>query len=188
MSGVAVNKQGTVLLLANNFPPIRGGSAVVYDNLARYSGGRVIVVAPSVHYADGLPIIGWREHDRQAPYRVIRLRLLRTVIQETPFSGALTKQLFRLSDMWIRIRLTRALLRLVRRENVVAICVGELLASSWVLALFRRIGRVRTVVYVHGEEITTEDPYDRAHDRAWRALLCSCKPTINSHHPPLCTI
>jgi phosphatidylinositol alpha-1,6-mannosyltransferase len=168
-----VSSGDKVLLIANNFPPIRGGSAVVYDNLARYSGGRVLVVAPSLQYADGLPMIGWREHDRRAPYRVIRLPLLRTVIQDVPWRGQFGKLVFRASDIWIRLRLAASLVHLVLRERVAAICVGELLASSWVLELFRPFRHVRTVVYVHGEEITTEDPYDRTHARARRALLAA---------------
>jgi phosphatidylinositol alpha-1,6-mannosyltransferase len=166
-----VSASGKVLLIANNFPPVRGGSAVVYENLARHSGGRVIVVAPRINYTDGLPLIGWREHDRRAPYRVIRLALLRTVIRDIPWRGQMGKLLFRTSDFVIRLRLTMALFRLIRSERPDAVCIGELLASSWIIALLRRVSVVRTVVYVHGEEITTEDPYDREHHRARRALL-----------------
>ena len=42
-----MSEAGKVLLIANNFPPIRGGSAVVYDNLARYSGGRLVRSHPA---------------------------------------------------------------------------------------------------------------------------------------------
>ena len=166
-----MNSVGKVILIANNFSPIRGGSAVVYENLARHSGGRVVVIAPSINYTDGLPLIGWREHDRRAPYRVVRIALLRTVIRDVPPRGQLGKLLFRASDIVIRLRLIVTLFRLIRSERADAICIGELLASSWIIALLRRISVVRTIVYVHGEEITTEDPYDRDHNRARRALL-----------------
>jgi phosphatidylinositol alpha-1,6-mannosyltransferase len=69
-----------ILLVTNNLPPVRGGSGIVYDNLARHADGRIVVLAPRVSFQDGLPLIGWREHDRLAPYRVIRLDLLRTVL------------------------------------------------------------------------------------------------------------
>jgi phosphatidylinositol alpha-1,6-mannosyltransferase len=168
-----VNGQPKVVLIANNFPPVRGGSAVVYDNLARNSGGRVVVVAPSISYADGLPLIGWREHDRRARYRVIRLPLLRTVLQPTLERSTLGKVRFLAADLAMRMRLAARLLLVVRRERAAAICVGELLASSWLLLMFRRFTSVRTVVYVHGEEITTDDPYDSEHHRAQRGLLAS---------------
>jgi phosphatidylinositol alpha-1,6-mannosyltransferase len=161
---------GTVLLVANNFPPVRGGSAVVYDNLARHCGGRVIVVAPRIHYVDGLPLIGWREHDRMAPYRVIRPELLRTVIDNGSGRGWWRKFSFRATDAWLRLRLLLLLLVLIRRERPTAICIGELLASSWLMAVLRRVTRQRLIAYVHGEEITTEDPYDPAHLRAIGAL------------------
>ena len=142
---------GNILLVANNFPPTRGGSAVVYTNLAQHLGDRAIVLAPKSSYADGLPLIGWREHDRRAPYRVRRLPLLRTRLHRGS-SGTLGRLLFLAADVLIRIRLTLVILSLVAFEGVRTICVCELLASGWVIALCRWIPGVRTVVYVHGEE------------------------------------
>jgi phosphatidylinositol alpha-1,6-mannosyltransferase len=165
-----VSASGQVLLIANNFPPIRGGSAVVYDNLARHSGGRIVVLAPRLDYVDGLPLIGWREHDRRAPYKVVRLALLRTLMRDVPWCGPLGELLFRASDILIRLRVGISLLRLIRAERIAAVCIGELLASSWIIDLLRRFSLARRFVYVHGEEITTESAYDRGHDRARRAL------------------
>jgi phosphatidylinositol alpha-1,6-mannosyltransferase len=172
---------GRVLLIANNFPPVRGGSASVYENIARCAGGDVIVLAPSVSYADGLPVIGWREHDRQAPYRIVRLPLLRTTIGAGTASGLAAtlpgRLAFRLAfllwDVLIRLRLAWTLLRLVVGERVRTVCVGELLASGWLLHMLRLVPGVRTVAYVHGEEITTRDGRDVGNRRGRRALLCS---------------
>ncbi len=161
-----------VLLVANNFPPIRGGSAVVYENLAQCAGDRMIVVAPRVNYADGLPIIGWREHDRGKPYRVVRLRLLRTKMNGVHPQGW-KKLLFLALDSLLRLQIGIVLLWLVVSQRVRAICIGELLASSWIIRLFRLIPGVRIVAYVHGEEITTQDLYDPVHHRGRRALLGS---------------
>lgn len=162
---------GRVLLVANNFPPVCGGSASVYANLARCAHDRMIVLAPRVGYTDGLPVIGWREHDRHAPYRVIRLPLLRTVMGGGRGLGG--KLLFRFQDLALRLRLACVLLWLVACERVRTICVGELLASSWIIRLFRFVPGVRTVAYVHGEEITTCDPRDRSRGRGRLALLNS---------------
>lgn len=157
-----------ILLIASNYPPVRGGSASVYANLARCAARRVIVLASRLNYADGLPIIGWREHDRQASYRILRLPLLRTTIGRSP-RGA-RKLLFLAWDAAIRMRLTYALLRLVIIERVCAICVGELLASAWVIHLARWIPGVRTVAYVHGEEITTRNASDPGNRIGYHAL------------------
>ena len=167
---------GKVLLIANNFPPVRGGSAVVYANLARCAASQMIVIAPSINYADGLPIIGWREHDRHKSYPVFRLPLLRTTMDRPPQVG-LGKLWFRLWDFGLRVRLTAMLLWLIASKRVRAVCIGELLASSWIIRLLRYVPGVRTLVYVHGEEITIDDPYDYAHRRG-REVLLDCDKII----------
>ena len=161
-----------ILLLTNNLPPVRGGSGIVYDNLARHAGGRVVVVAPRVSYQDGLTLIVWREHDRLAPYRVIRPDLLRTVLREAAPSRW-RRLRFRLHDAAIRARLLAVLLRLVLLERVGAVCVGELVASAWVLGVLRLLPWVTRAVYVHGEEITTRDDYDTRLERRRRGLLAA---------------
>ena len=161
---------GSILLIASNFPPVRGGSAVVYDNLARNADRRIIVLAPKINYRDGLPIIGWREHDRHAPYRVIRLPLLRTRLRDGK-GGGLQKLSLLANDIWIRLRLLATALVVIRQERVSAVCIGELLASGWMLGVLRWLTRARLLVYVHGEEITTEDGYDKGARRRRQALL-----------------
>ena len=161
-----------ILLVTNNLPPVRGGSGIVYDNLARHAGGRVVVLAPRLSYQDGLPLIGWREHDRLAPYPVIRLGLLRTVLNESSPSR-LRRMRFWLDDAAIRLRLLSVLLRCLLRERIGAVCIGELVASAWVLAVLRLLPWVTRAVYVHGEEITTRDDYDARGERRRRALLAA---------------
>jgi phosphatidylinositol alpha-1,6-mannosyltransferase len=161
-----------ILLVTNNLPPVRGGSGIVYDNLARHAGGRIVVVAPKVSYQDGLKLVGWREHDRLAPYRVIRLGLLRTVLREA-VPSRLRRLRFRLHDAAIRARLLATLARCLLRERISAVCVGELVASAWVLGVLRLLPWVTRAVYVHGEEITTQDDYDVRLGRRRRALLAA---------------
>ncbi len=169
---------GRILLVTNNLPPVRGGSAIVYDNLARHAGGAIAVIGPRLSYLDGLPLIGWREHDRLAPYRVIRLELLRTVMHAAlpgRFRRPWLRQAwFRLHDAAIRARLLAVLARHVLRGRVAAVCVGELVASAWLLGVLRVcFPWITRAVYVHGEEITTRDDYDAGQDRRRRALLAA---------------
>jgi phosphatidylinositol alpha-1,6-mannosyltransferase len=158
-----------VLLLTNNLPPVRGGSAIVYDNLARHAAGRIIVVAPRRSYQDGLPFVGWREHDRMAPYQVVRRDLLRTVMRQEGASG-LARLFFLAADIGIRFRLVATIASHVLRREIMAVCVGELMASAWVLTLMRAFPWVARAVYIHGEEITTQDDYDPGLGRRRRAL------------------
>jgi phosphatidyl-myo-inositol dimannoside synthase len=159
-----------ILLVTNNLPPVRGGSGIVYDNLARHAGGRIVVIAPKVSYQDGLSLIGWREHDRLAPYRVVRLGLLRTVMHASDpgWSGRLR---LHLHDAAIRVRLLATVARCLLRQPVTAVCIGELVASAWLLSILRLFPSVTRAVYVHGEEITTHDDYDTTQERRRRALL-----------------
>lgn len=169
-----------ILLIANNFPPVQGGSAVVYDAIARGAASRVTVLAPNSSYADGLPLIGWREHDRRAPYEITRLPLLRTRI-EGPHRGALARIAFLAHDISIRLRIMAMLVRRTRRGGIGAVCIGELVSSAWLLELLRRWSKLRRVVYVHGEEITTRDSYDPDWRRRRRALACADTIIVVSH-------
>src|SRR4051812_34041827 len=156
-----------IVLVTNNFPPIRGGSASVYANLARCAAGEILVLAPTTDYTDGLPLIGWREHDRCAPYPVKRLPLLRTTVsgrKRASLAGWIAW------DLSIRLRLCFRLLIVILRDGPRVVCVGELLASGWLFRVLRWVPGVRTIAYVHGEEITTDDVYDRFHHRALRSL------------------
>ena len=172
---------GKILLVANNFPPVRGGSAVVYGNLARHLGQQIVVLAPAVSYVDGLPTIGWREHDRHAPYRVIRLPLLRTRIEPRPRGGRLGRLRMIGGDLIIRLQVASVLVWLIVSEGVRTVCVGELIASRWIIELCRRLPKVRTIAYVHGEEITTQDDYDLQHRRAREALRAVDRIVAVSH-------
>ena len=164
---------GKILLVANNFPPVRGGSAVVYDTMARHADGSVIVLAAARSYADGLPLIGWREHDRHAPYRVIRLPLLRTVLGTVPAEGAIPRAWFWIQDLAIRARVLGVVLWLIARHRVRAVCIGELVAAGWLFAPLRLLPFVRRVIYMHGEEITTTDGYDNDFRRRRRYVAAA---------------
>lgn len=154
-----MRRRDHVLLITNNFPPVRGGSAVVYRELARRSQGRIHVLAPSCSYDDGFPLIGWREYDRTANHPVHRLPLLRTpLLKGAPSPGAR----LRLAALELRLR-ARILARvawLLKHEPIGAVCVGELISGGWLLQWLRHYRGLRRIAYVHGEEITTNDGYD----------------------------
>ena len=155
-----------VVLVANNFPPVRGGSGAVYANLARCVAPRMLVLAARINYADGM-----------APYPVRRLPLLRTTMEERRPAFGKLPMIAR--DVLIRGRLVWSVLRAVRR-GVRAVCVGELMGSGWLLQVLRLAPGIRTLVYVHGEEITTDDPYDPGCVRRRRALKAAGRIVVVS--------
>lgn len=166
-----------VLLIANNFPPVRGGSAVVYSELAARSEGRVHVLAPFTSCVDGRVYDGWLHFDEKAPHPVTRLPLLRPRMSTTPLRPA-KKLLLHFQDLWIRAKVLSTVSMLVIRNPIGAICIGELVEMGWLLKTLRYWPNLRKLVYVHGEEITTtDDDYD-TDGRKRRSALSSADTII----------
>ncbi|WP_428493058.1 glycosyltransferase [Rhodopila sp.] len=160
---------GRCLVVANTFPPVHGGSAIVYDSLARFGGGRVSVLAPQHDYRNGWPIPGWREFDRRAPFKVHRIRLLRT--QFLPEDAGILERIGGVAaDLAIRLAVLGSIWRIVRAENIAVLCIGELVAGGWLATTCRRLFGLKTVIYIHGEEISTRARYDQSGQRRRRAF------------------
>jgi phosphatidylinositol alpha-1,6-mannosyltransferase len=170
--GPKIDGTGRCLVVANTFPPIHGGSAIVYDSLARFGGGRVSVLAPQEDYRDGRPIQGWREFDRRAPFQVHRVRLLRTRFLP-PDAGQARRLVGHLLDLGIRLTMLRTIRRIVRTESIAVLCIGELVAGGWLARACRTLFGLKTLIYVHGEEISTRSRYDAARRRRRRALAAA---------------
>lgn len=159
-----------ILLIANNFPPVRGGSALVYGELARHADGMIEVLASSAHYVDNLPLIGWREHDRRARFQVTRLKLLRTPLHSRLDQSWFGRLHFLAYDIILRLNLLRVLVGKLITRPIGAICIGELMSGAWILRTLRFWPGLRRIAYVHGEEITTDDDYDPDGTRRRAAL------------------
>ncbi len=155
------------LLVANVFPPVVGGSASVYDSLARFSDGRVSVLAPRLDYLTGRLLEGVAAFDAAAPFRVHRLRLLRT--RMLPRLRPWHRVWLKFQDLTLRTQLVWTIARIARAEAIGTVCIGELVAGGWLVGFCRRLG-LRTVIYVHGEEVSITDSYDGAGTRRRSAL------------------
>ncbi len=165
----AVAAGNQCLVVANTFPPVHGGSAIVYDSLARFGKGRVAVLAPREDYRNGNIIQGWREFDRKAPFSIHRIKLLRTHF--LPEQARLPQRLAGIvADLSIRAAVLTAIWKIIRARNIKIICIGELVAGGWLAAGCKRLFNVKTIIYVHGEEISTRTSYDQAGQRRRRAL------------------
>lgn len=144
------------LMVASTFAPVHGGSAVVYENLCKHMpAGSVRVLTAKLSYLTGREIEGWREHDRSVSFPVDRIALLRPRMLPPPANIAVSIARFAFKDipLYASVLLTAA--NLVRRHRINVVCIGELVAGSWLgIALKKALG-TRLMVYVHGEEITT---------------------------------
>jgi len=146
-----------------------GGSASVYANLARCRPDDIIVLAPGINYATGKRLEGLSEYDAAAPFRIRRLPLLRTVMRQAPARG-MTRLGLMMGDLYIRARVLAEVFQSILFQRVRSVCIGELLASAWLVRILRLAPGIHVSIYIHGEEITTEDSYDPRHERARRTL------------------
>ncbi len=143
------------LLITSIFPPTHGGSAIVYENICRFSPHNTIhVLAPKKDYTDGKQIEGWQAYDASAPYPVHRIELIRPLMVQ---SNSLLHSLWLLLsvDIPLRIRVFLKVRNIVREEKINVICIGELVSTSWVGILAKRWLGCKVINYIHGEEITT---------------------------------
>jgi phosphatidyl-myo-inositol dimannoside synthase len=176
MYAATASDKANIILIANNFPPVRGGSAIVYHNLACCRPDRIRVIAPTTNYVDGLPLIGWREHDICSTYKVDRLPLLRTPLnpQSATRIPAISSLGFRIQDAYIRANVVSKILEITSKLRCpISLCLGELAASGWLLKLLKPVPYIKTSVYIHGEELTTLDRHDPQKDRCKSRLAAS---------------
>jgi phosphatidylinositol alpha-1,6-mannosyltransferase len=144
------------LLIASTFPPIHGGSAVVYENLCeKMPSGSIRVLTATTNYLNNREVPGWREHDAACNFPIDRIALLRPLIAPPPphLLVSLYRLLLRDVPLYAKALLTAS--GIVRRHGINVVCVGELVAGSWLGLALRKIHGCKLVIYVHGEEITT---------------------------------
>ena len=143
------------LLVTRAFPPVVGGSATVYGNLARCADGAVVVLAPRLDSETGRELVGWEEHDRRAAFRVYRTPLLRA---PSGRPGSRMRRLWLLfsRDLPLMLRVFARVAQIVRRERIAVVVIGELVYGGWLLAPCRFLLRRKVVLYIHGEELTID--------------------------------
>ncbi|MFT5720520.1 MAG: phosphatidylinositol alpha-1,6-mannosyltransferase [Motiliproteus sp.] len=158
------------LLVTNIFPPINGGSAVVYEKLARYSAqGQLVILAPRFHCATREELTGWDSLDRDAPYPVHRLKLLRPwVVQSRSVWHSISLML--VQDLPLRLKVLLYTLALIRKYRIKTLCIGELSSMSWLGLACRTLTGVRVINYIHGEEVTADSDHRRLGDQRGRYL------------------
>lgn len=158
------------LIFASIFPPINGGSAVVYESLCQFGPkGSVHVLAPWRHYLTGEEITGWREYDAAAEFPIDRIEFLRPpLVNCRTLIHSLWLQIA--VDLPIKLRVLWTAVKLVCRERIDVVCVCELNSGTWLGITLRRLLGIPFINYIHGEEITTESSY-RVYGRRRREYL-----------------
>ncbi|MBV9521563.1 MAG: glycosyltransferase [Alphaproteobacteria bacterium] len=140
------------LIVASNFPPVRGGSAVVYGNLCRFGHGAFVALSAMRNYTTGAEIQDWEEHDTRADFPVTRVDLLRPPLARAQNSVRGNSFLF--VDLPLMARVFATVARLIRQHDINVLCVGELVYNGWLAFACRYLLRCKVILYIHGEEIT----------------------------------
>jgi phosphatidylinositol alpha-1,6-mannosyltransferase len=77
------------------------------------------------------------------------------------------------ADLVIRVYVLRSIWRIVRNEKIAVLCIGELVAGGWLARACRQLFGLRTLIYIHGEEISTRARYDEGGRRRRRAFAAA---------------
>ncbi|MGZ8407565.1 MAG: glycosyltransferase [Caulobacteraceae bacterium] len=144
----------SILFVSNNFPPVTGGSSVVYDQMCRQLSQDIVALCPARHYSTGEPYPDLAARDAERGYPIHRVSHLRPPLT--------TKRLGRFSslllhDIPIMLRALAAITALILRHGSRVVCLGELLSNGWLVFPLRYLLRRRVLIYTHGEEVSQED-------------------------------
>src|ERR1044071_9735644 len=109
------------LLIAATFPPVVGGSSVVYENLARRSAGGIVVLTSFLDHRTGQEHAHWRELDAARPYPVHRIALVRPHIA----GAAKPAGWERMGYLGLALALMRTTHMLVRAYRIRVVCIAD---------------------------------------------------------------
>ncbi|MBK1657559.1 glycosyltransferase family 4 protein [Paracraurococcus ruber] len=150
------------LLVCHTFPPLIGGSAGVYEALARHAGGAVAVLTSRLDPATGRDRPGWREHDAAVAYPLRRIGLVRPPLP----GGAVRNPLLRHAIWAARaLRLAAAVAAMARHHRADAVCLCDDETVGWLVPFVRHVLRRRVLIYCHGDDLVQPDPAARQRRR-----------------------
>lgn len=157
------------LLISSNFPPVVGGSGVVYEKIAEHLPGQVRALSGRISVRDGQMLQGIAQHDAAVKYAIDRLDLLRPRLTGRR-PGLLGGVIWRLGEVLpVQFKVWRRVRAIVRDHGVNVVCIGDLESLGWLARPCKRLGCM-VLIYVHGEELTINAFSARA-DRAKRRHL-----------------
>ncbi len=145
-----------ILLISSNFPPVIGGSSVVYDQICRNAPGRIIALGASRDHDTGLLLNGTQEHDATCGYTIHRAQYLRPPRKFTQTGIFYRWAGFLFFDVPLMSRVLAIISRLVIQENVRIVCLGELVSLGWLVLPLRYLLSRNVIIYTHGEEVAQE--------------------------------
>jgi glycosyltransferase involved in cell wall biosynthesis len=146
-----------ILFISSNFPPVIGGSAVVYDQLCKNANGKIVALGASRDYRTGEAWQNLPQADAARGYTIHRLPYLRPREFGTIPTNLIERVLRVLShDLPVMARAILYILFLLVRYNVKSVCLGELIYGGWMVFPLRYVFGRSVFLYTHGEEIAQD--------------------------------
>lgn len=147
-----------ILLISSNFPPVVGGSSMVYDQICRNAADQVVALGANCDYVTGRR---WSEPDlaadRERPYLIHRISVLRPPLSQ---SGQSVTAKLKSDDFIVMASVLLTVIRLWWRYRFKTVCIGELIYGGWLVFPLRYLLGRRVILYTHGEEVA-QDPDSR---------------------------
>lgn len=153
------------MFVSANFPPVVGGSAVVYDQMCRLNADKIIALASSTDYRTGAPLEDAARYDQECGFKIYRIPSLRSpkISNKLPWA--------RLGALYHDIRLNISILRTVQglcaEHAITTVCIGELVYGGWLGVASKHLLGKSFVLYTHGEEITQQGSFVAARLRGF---------------------
>ena len=113
------------LMITSIFPPINGGSAVVYENICRYAPkGSAFVLTCKQDYSTGKQIDNWKVVDNKAPYPINRIELLRPLSHQSK-SRLHSLWMLLANDIPLKIKILYQTRQIIRANKINIICINN---------------------------------------------------------------
>ncbi|HET7085359.1 MAG TPA: glycosyltransferase [Rhizomicrobium sp.] len=144
-----------ILFISSNFPPVIGGSAVVYHQLCKNAGGRIIALSASRDYRSGEAWNSLDEIDAGAGYPIHRIPFLRPPTSEPEPSNWIGRLVQAVGcDLPIMFRVLLRAISLIISHRIKVVCLGELIYGGWLVFPLRYLLGRKVLIYTHGEEVS----------------------------------
>jgi len=162
------------LFVSDNFPPVIGGSATVYDTMCKSLGDHVIALTSSHTYL-GVPKDNFSDFDQNCGYRVERTASVRTMKRQEP-----NRFLSLWDEVVNKINVMAIITKIYFRYRPRYVIIGELVYLGWIGLFARYILGMKVVIYTHGEEISQES--DTVYAKMSAFFLKNCHLVISVSH------
>lgn len=148
---IDVERRRDILFISSNFPPVVGGSAVVYDQICSHAAEHVVALGQWRDHQTGE---AWAEIDREDAGRAYDIHRIEYV--RPPLKADLGLRGLQRHDLWVMLRTLLTATALIARHRVRVVCLGELVTAGWLVFPLRYLMFRRVYIYTHGEEISQQ--------------------------------